>query len=119
MSFQRLSTLATLLCLLSLPTAFAQTTATPTPPHPCAAEAIKQAKALLMFHSDNDPRAEVGHDISVLPPMKNPASPKQLLDVLDIPGAIYRSDYRIRLIYARLPGVCALMGQEILEISEL
>jgi hypothetical protein len=51
--------------------------------------------------------------------MRNPANRKQLLDVLQVWGYIYKGQYRMRFIYARLPGECLLMGQEILEYADL
>ena len=41
------------------------------------------------------------------------------VDVLEIGGSIYKGSYRMRLIYAQLPGECVPMGQEILELATL
>lgn len=86
-------------------------------PHPCAADAIKQAKALLIFHHGFDVNVGVDDVAKVMPPLRNPADNKQLLDVLEVKGYIYRTSYRMRLIYKRSPDYCALMGQEVLETS--
>ena len=39
-------------------------------------------------------------------------------DVLEVWGHIYKADYRMRFIYAQIPGSCLLMGQEIIEASD-
>ncbi len=83
--------------------------------HPCAADALKQALKLLKFHNDNDDRAEV-FDFSVKQVGSVAAvTGKGRFDVLQVDGAVYKGNYRMRLIYAQIPGTCALMGQEILE----
>ncbi len=83
--------------------------------HRCAAEAVKQARALLIFHNGADVNVGVDDTAKVLPPLRNPVNPRQLFDVLEVRGYVYRANYQMRLIYARVPGTCALMGQEILE----
>jgi hypothetical protein len=85
--------------------------------HPCAATAIKQARALLLFHHGVDVNLGVDDTTKVMPPVRNPADPKQLLDVLEVNGYIYRTRYRMRLIYKRPVSNCSLMGQEVLESS--
>jgi len=87
------------------------------PAHHCAADAVKQGEALLKFHSGNDERAKVDPDS-----VKQIGTVKALVgngrfDVLEVEGWIYKGDYRMRLIYAQMPGECALMGQEIFERS--
>lgn len=89
-------------------------------PHPCAEEAIKQAQKLLLFHSDQDDRATVDdrvQDVELLKPIKA-AVGKGSFDVLQVNGSIYKGNYRMRLIYAQIPDMCVLMGQEILELSD-
>jgi hypothetical protein len=49
--------------------------------------------------------------------LRNPADRRQQFDVLEVQGYVYRASYQMRLIYARIPGKCVLMGQEILERS--
>ena len=85
--------------------------------HPCAAQAIKQARALLLFHHGADVNLGVDESARVMPPVRNPADNKQLLDVLEVNGYVYRTSYRMRLIYKRPLTGCALMGQEVLESS--
>ena len=85
--------------------------------HPCEAHAIKQAHALLVFHNGADVNVAVDDTARVLAPLRNPVNPRQLFDVLEVRGYVYRANYQMRLIYARVPGTCALMGQEILERS--
>jgi hypothetical protein len=94
-------------------------TAAKTPGHACAADAIEQARPLLLFHSDNDQRAGVSKSVSVLPAVANPVNQKQKLDVLEVIGHIYRANYRMRFIYARSNATgCILVGQEILELTK-
>jgi hypothetical protein len=51
--------------------------------------------------------------------IRNPANRAQRFDVLEVWGDVYKAQYRMRFIDARLPGECVLMGQEILESSSL
>ena len=89
------------------------------PPHRCAGAATEQAAKLLAFHFGPDERIEVDRSVKELTPIRNPANRKQLFDVLQVWGHIYKGQYRMRFIYARLPGECLLMGQEILEYADL
>jgi hypothetical protein len=107
----RSATCAILLFLSSL--AYAK------PVHHCSSAATEQAKKLLAFHFGPDKRIEIEESVKELPPIHNPANRKQLLDVLEVWGSIYKGQYRMRFIYARLPGQCILMGQEILEYASL
>jgi hypothetical protein len=88
------------------------------PAHPCASQAAEQALKLLRFHTDADDRAEVFRDqarqIGGLKALRG----KGRLDVIEVPGAVYKASYRIRLIYAQIPGSCVLMGQEVIEESD-
>jgi hypothetical protein len=56
--------------------------------------------------------------VKVLKPLKNLAGTGEF-DVLEVPGYIYKGTYRMRFIYGRIPGDCVLVGQEILEITNL
>jgi len=89
------------------------------PAHHCSNAAVEQAKKLLAFHFGPDNRIEIDRSVKVLTPIHNPANKEQLLDVLEVWGYIYKGLYRMRFIYARLPGECVLMGQEILEYASL
>ena len=89
------------------------------PAHRCAAEAQKQAEKLLAFTYGPDERGSVGKEVKVLAPLRNPAKKSQLFDVLEVWGYVYKAQYRMHLIYAQMPGSCLLMGQEILEFSQL
>ena len=89
------------------------------PPHRCAGAAIEQAAKLLAFHYGPDDRIEVDRSAKELTPLRNAANRKQQFDVLQVWGHIYKGQYRMRFIYARLPGECLLMGQEILEYADL
>lgn len=87
--------------------------------HACASAALKQADALLRLHADNDARMEIEQTVKVLPSLKNPVNSKQRFDVLEVWGFIYKGQYRMRFIYAQMPGDCMLMGQEVLEHASL
>ncbi len=87
--------------------------------HACAVEALTQARALLVFHSGDASRVDIDDRVRMLAPIRNPANARQRFDVLEVIGHVYRADYRIRLLYARLPGPCVLMGQEVIELSSL
>ena len=89
------------------------------PVHRCAVAATEQARQLLRFHAGPDHSVEIDKSVTVLAPMRNPAKRNQLFDVLEVWGYIYKGQYRIRMIYARIPGDCLLMGQEILEYAGL
>lgn len=86
--------------------------------HYCSTDATLQAKKLLDFHFGLDDRTEIDKYITALKPIKNPAG-KGKFDVLEIYGHIYKGTYRMRFIYSQTPNQCILVGQEILEISNL
>ena len=85
--------------------------------HRCSADAIKRARALLIFHMGTDVNVSVENTFKVLAPVRNPVNRRQYFDVLEVHGHVYRANYQMRLIYAQIPGTCALMGQEIIERS--
>ena len=87
--------------------------------HRCAASATEQARKLLAFHVGSDSRIEIEREVKRLAALRNPANRRQLFDVLEVWGTVYKAQYRMRFIYARLPDECVLMGQEILENSSL
>jgi len=90
------------------------------PPHPCAGDAVQRAMPLLQLHyGEADERMSIDDKVKTMRPITNPAAKGQQFDVLEVWGHIYRGDYRMHFIYAQLPGECLLMGQEILEFSEL
>ncbi len=88
-------------------------------PHQCAEVATEQAKKLLEFHFGLDARIGIAPSVKVLAPIRNPADKAQQFDVLEVWGYVYKGQYRMRFLYAQLPGECLLMGQEILEFSRL
>jgi hypothetical protein len=88
-------------------------------PVDCSSAAAEQAKKLLAFHIGLDDRIEIGTSVKPLPAIRNPANKKQVFDVLQVWGYVYRGQYRMRFIYARVAGKCVLMGQEILEYASL
>jgi hypothetical protein len=55
--------------------------------------------------------------VTILKPIKA-LSGKGKFDVLQVWGAIYKADYRMRFVYAQIADSCTLMGQEILEASD-
>ncbi|MBB3904512.1 hypothetical protein [Methylobacterium brachythecii] len=85
---------------------------------PCATDAGKQALKLLRFHSDGDDRATI--DAAGIKQIGTVASlvGNRRFDVIEVEGSIYKGEYRMRLIYARMSGSCVLMGQEIFERSD-
>lgn len=94
--------------------------AAPPPPavHACAADAVTRGKALLALHfGGEEPAQSVSTTVKVLPPLKA-LKGKGSFDVLEVWGFVYKAEYRMRFIYARIPGECVLMGQEILEASD-
>ncbi|MGR9014035.1 MAG: hypothetical protein ACU83U_10360 [Gammaproteobacteria bacterium] len=88
------------------------------PVHHCSADAVTQAKRLLDFHFGIDDRTEIDPQVTVLKPIKNPAG-KGKFDVLEVYGHIYKGTYRMHFIYGRVAGQCLLVGQEILEMTNL
>lgn len=87
--------------------------------HDCTSDALYRAGHLLSFHVGGDDRIEISETVIVRTPMPNPANAKQIFDVLEVEGGIYKGEYRMRFIYARIPGECLLMGQEILGLAVL
>ena len=86
--------------------------------HTCSAHAIEQAGRLLTFHFGPDDRMIIEPQTKVLRPLKNPAG-RGRYDVLEVWGNIYRGRYRMRFIYGIVSGQCVLVGQEILEYTNL
>lgn len=101
--------LALALCSAAVP-ALAQS-------HPCAAEAAKKGLALLKLHTEADDRAAVDGSAKKIGTVKA-LKGKGAFDVLEVEGSVYKANYRMRLIFAQIPGSCVLMGQEILERSD-
>jgi hypothetical protein len=89
------------------------------PAHHCSSAATEQARKLLAFHFGPDNRIEIDRSVKTLAPIRNPADRTQRFDVVEVWGYIYKGQYRMRFIYARLPMECVLMGQEILEYASL
>jgi hypothetical protein len=89
------------------------------PAHPCDSDAIRRGMPLLKLHFEADPLENAGIDDTVrqLPSIKALKGSGKF-DVLEVWGHIYKADYRMRFIYAQIPGSCVLMGQEILEASD-
>jgi len=87
--------------------------------HRCAADARVQARKLLVFHTEADRNVGIDEEVTQLSSIANPAAKQQRFDVLELHGYVYKANYRIRLLYAQVPGPCVLMGQEILEHAKL
>lgn len=87
--------------------------------HPCARDALARAEPLLRVHwgSNDMPRPDIDSAVASIPPIRALQGSGKI-DVLEVWGHIYRTSYRMRFLYARIPGTCALMGQEILENSD-
>ena len=72
------------------------------------------------FHLGPDDRIAIDRrSVRQVGTLPNPAARWQIHDVLQVWGYVYKGRYRMRLVYARLPGQCVLMGQEILEYARL
>jgi hypothetical protein len=84
---------------------------------PCAADARVQALRLLRFHSDDERAAIMPSSVRRIGTVAALAG-KHRFDVVEVQGYVYKADYRLRLIYARMAGDCVLMGQEVLEASD-
>ena len=85
--------------------------------HPCAADALQQAKKLVRFHDDgNHQDSEIadGMDAVEVQPIRA-LKGNGTFDVLEVTSAIYKATYRMHFIYMRMSG-CALVGQEIIEV---
>ena len=80
---------------------------------------LLEGGASAWFQGAGDSRIDIERNVKQLAALRNPANRRQLLDVLEVWGSVYKAQYRMRFIYARLPGDCVLMGQEILESSSL
>lgn len=85
----------------------------------CADAAVAQAARLLRFHL-----GEAANTLQIAggrrargAGMVSTSRGKGRLDVLEVISDVYKAKYRMRLTYARIPGSCALMGQEIVEIG--
>ena len=92
--------------------------APPPPVHLCAPDAIERGHALLTLHFGDDSTAiSVSDQVVRLPPAKA-LKGKGRFDVLEVWGHVYKAEYRMRMIYAQIPGQCVLMGQEVLEASD-
>jgi len=98
---------------------FPRDSAEPATVHPCSADAVAQAKKLLVFYlhlddgttnrqwSVDDTARKIG-EVSAI-------RGKRRFDVLEVWGNVYKASYRMRFIYALVGGECTLMGEEIFE----
>jgi hypothetical protein len=116
----RLATLVAPALAFALASSYAPASAAPPAPpakaHACAADAKARAAKLLALHTESDDRRTVADKVTAVAPVKA-ARGKGKLDVLEVTGYVYKADYRMRFLYAHIPGTCALLGQEILEQS--
>ena len=119
MSFTRAVVAMGVAAAIGIATWAASTPASAQPAHRCAPAAREHAQKLLAFHVGGDDRIEIDMSVRTLLPMRNPANRLQRFDVLEVWGRIYKGQYRLRLIYARIPKECVLMGQEVLELASL
>jgi hypothetical protein len=87
--------------------------------HQCSADAVAQAKKLLVFYLHLDDGTNT-RQWSVDDNVRNIGKVsairgRQRYDVFEVFGNVYKGRYRMRLIYALVGGECILMGEEILE----
>lgn len=87
--------------------------------HRCAADARAQARKLIAFHTGSDRNVGVDEAVVELPSIPDPAARRQRCDVPGGRGYPCKTSHRIRLLYARGPGRCVLMGQQVLEHAKL
>lgn len=84
----------------------------------CSADALVHAEALLAFHLGNNEGKLEPNTMRRMNDRPNPAGGKQMLHVLEVTGSLYKTNYRMRMVYHRLgDGSCLLMGQEVQEMS--
>jgi hypothetical protein len=117
--------LAVVLLLLSTTASAAQT-------HHCAADAMARARPLLKLHfedqftklrfdnpdsQEDSVMASIDDRVKALAPVRA-LKGQNKYDVLEVWGHVRKGDYRMRFIYGQLQD-CILMGQEILEASDL
>ena len=85
--------------------------------HPCAHDALEQAKKLIRFHDEgNHQDSEIadGTQAVEVQPVRAPKG-DGVFDVLEVTSEIYKATYHMHFIYMRTDG-CPLVGQEILEV---
>ena len=119
MSFIRVVIATCVVAAIGVVSGVASTQAHAQTAHRCAPAAREQAQKLLAFHVGGDDRIEIDKSVRTLLPMRNPANRLQRFDVLEVWGRIYKGQYRLRLIYARIPNECVLIGQEVIEYASL
>ena len=89
--------------------------------HACEQDALKRADQLLRFHWTNGEGGDIENfsienKVEKKAPLKAPVG-KGKFDVLEVTGYVYKAEYRMRFLYAQIKDACALMGQEVLEMS--
>jgi hypothetical protein len=89
--------------------------------HHCAGDAIARATPLLRLHFEIAPGEQavnlsIDDKVKVLAPVRA-LKGNGVFDVLEVWGFIYKTEYRMRFIYAQIKDSCTLMGQEIIEAS--
>ncbi|MCB1502132.1 MAG: hypothetical protein KDK07_20495 [Bauldia sp.] len=90
----------------------------PATAHPCDDDARTRAVPLLRLHfEDSEVEVFIEPSVKQLPALKALKGSGKF-DVLEVWGYIYKAEYRMRFIYAQIPGSCVLMGQEIIEASD-
>jgi hypothetical protein len=119
MSLKRILVITSVMAMMGIGAGAGSSPAWAQTVHRCAPAAREQAQKLLTFHFGADDRIEIDKTVKTLLPMRNPANRLQRLDVLEVWGRIYKGQYRMRFIYARIPKECVLMGQEIVEYASL
>jgi hypothetical protein len=86
--------------------------------HPCSADAVTHARALMAFHfGDGLPDFQVDDAAKPVGTVKALRGEGRF-DVLEVWAYVIKSEYRMHFLYAQIPGDCVLMGQEILEASD-
>jgi hypothetical protein len=88
--------------------------------HKCEGIVKNKGIELLKNFIEIDDVSQISLDdkIKALPRIKSPNN-KMKYDVLETTGYGYKGEYRLRFIFAKVNNGCILMGEEILDLSEL
>ena len=81
----------------------------------CVTQAKETALKILKLHSNNDDRASVAETVTAKPGISSPRKVK--LEVVEVPGFVYKAEYRLRVLFLQEPQSCTVMGFELVDLS--
>ena len=81
----------------------------------CITQAKETALKILKLHSNNDDRATVAETVTAKPGINSPTKVK--LEVVEVPGFVYKAEYRLRVLFLQEPQSCTVMGFELVDLS--